>query len=215
MIGLFFVGCSLGGSASQVIGYVIPWLRHRLNVRITLISMLWFVYYSRSPPSNPSCSFILILRLMLQAIRNPTVMIVTLQAKDDTPLHVWAEMDTGSFENLISQALLDKLDRGADVNSRPEHPIKTIEGKTFVPKGDIDLSFVAGRKQKAFKSNFVIIEDNDVPLLLGRDMLFKELHVFTTDDEYTNQPVEDLKIFGKKPSADRVDELYMAPRPRR
>ena len=142
-------------------------------------------------------------------------MIVTLKTQDDTPLQVWAEMDTGSFENLISQELLDKLDRGAEVNSRDEQPIKTISGKEIVPKGDINLSLAAGRKQKEFLSNFVIIDDNDISLILGRDMLFKELHAFTTDEEYTNEPVQNLEIFGKKPSAYRVDKLYMAPRPRR
>ena len=143
------------------------------------------------------------------------MMIVSLQTKDDIPVHVWAEMDTGSFENLISQGLLDKLGRDAEVNSRSELPIRTIVGKTFVPKGDIDLTFVAGRKQKSFTSNFVIINDNELGLLLGRDMLFKDLHAFTTDDEYTNEPAQGLEIFGKKPSGYRVDKLYMAPRPRR
>ena len=143
------------------------------------------------------------------------MMIVTLKTSDDTPLYVWAEMDTGSFENLISQELLDKLGRGDEVKIRPEYAIKTIGEKEIVPKGDIDLSLVAGRKQKEFLSNFIIITNSDISLLLGRDMLFKELHAFTTDDEYTNEPAQDLEIFGKKPSAYRVDKLYMAPRPRR
>ncbi|MCJ1401867.1 hypothetical protein MMC11_005084 [Xylographa trunciseda] len=146
------------------------------------------------------------------ASRDPTVMLVTLQSKTGTPIHVWAEMDTGSFENFISQELVGKLERRDEVNSRPEHPIKTIEGKEFSPKGDIDLSFTAGVKQKTFQDNFVLVEDNDIALLLGRDMLFKKLHAFTTDDEYSNEPATEVDIFGKKPSADRVDKLYKAPK---
>ncbi|MCJ1479178.1 hypothetical protein MMC13_007862 [Lambiella insularis] len=144
------------------------------------------------------------------ANRDPTVMVVTLQTKSGDEVHVWAEMDTGSFENLISQELLEKLDLSSEVNSREEVSIKTISGKDFTPKGDIDLTFTAGHKQKAFTSNFVIIEDNDIPLLLGRDMLYKQLHAFSTDVEYQNEPPEDMEIWGTKPSATRVDKLYMA-----
>jgi len=144
------------------------------------------------------------------ANRDPTVMIVTLQTKSGEAVHVWAEMDTGSFENLISQELLAHLGRDDEVNSREEVSIKTISGKDFTPKGDIDLSFTAGHKLKAFTSNFVIIDDNDIPLLLGRDMLFQQLHAFATDVEYQNEPPEDMKVWGTKPSPTRVDKLYLA-----
>ena len=137
-------------------------------------------------------------------------MLVTLQASNGDPVHVWAEMDTGSFENLISRELLTSLARDKEVNTREEEAIKTISGKEFTPKGDIDLSFSAGSKQKAFTSNFVVIEDNDIALLLGRDLLLQQLHAFTTDPEYQNDPPQEMKIWGQKPSATRVDKLYMA-----
>lgn len=135
---------------------------------------------------------------------------VTLQTKGGEDIHVWAEMDTGSFENLVSQELLAKLERDDEVNVREEQAIKTISEKVFTPKGDIDLSFTAGKKQKAFTANFVIIDNNEIPLLLGREALFQQLHAFTTDVEYQNDPPKDMEIWGSRPSATRVDKLYLA-----
>lgn len=132
---------------------------------------------------------------------------VTLQTKGGEDIHVWAEMDTGSFENLVSQELVAKLERNDEVNLREEQAIETISGKVFVPKGDIDLSFTAGKKQKAFTANFVIIENNQVPLLLGRHALFEQLHAFATDAEYQNDPPQAMEIWGSRPSATRVDSL--------
>ena len=182
-------------------------------MKTTSTSKAWCV----QPPPTPPLSAQPLVSLhspstnaLLQASRDPTVMIVTLQTKNNTPIHVWAEMDTGSFENLISQELLAQLDLADEVNTREETAIKTISGKEFVPQGDIDLSFAAGEKQKAFTANFVIIDDNDIPLLLGRDLLFEQLHAFTTDEEYQNEPPEGTEVWGTKPSATRVDKLYMA-----
>lgn len=135
---------------------------------------------------------------------------VTLQTQGGEDIHVWAEMDTGSFENLVSQELLEKLERTDEVNLREEQAIKTISEKVFTPRGDIDLSFIAGQKQKAFTANFVIIDNNEIPLLLGRHALFQQLHAFTTDVEYQNDPPKAMEIWGSRPSATRVDKLYLA-----
>jgi hypothetical protein len=144
-------------------------------------------------------------------------MVVTLTKKSGEPVHVFAEMDTGAFENLISKSFLKALGREDEVNHRDEESIKNISSSEYVPEGDINLSYQAGnfkpgQLHRTFTSNFVLTDDEDITILLGHPTLFRQLHALTIDPEYTSTPPDDLELYGKPPSSNRVDKLYIAPR---
>jgi hypothetical protein len=141
-------------------------------------------------------------------------MVLTVFKKNGDPVNVWAEMDTGSFENLVSSSFLKILDREDEVNLRAEETIKNISSE-YVPKGDIDLLYLAGnfdpsKERRTFKSNFVLTEDDDITILLGHPTLFHQLHALTIDHEYATKPPADLKMYGQPPASNRVDKLYIA-----
>jgi hypothetical protein len=152
----------------------------------------------------------------MQADRDPITMVITVFKKNGEPVNVWAEMDTGSFENLVSTTFLKMLDREDEVNMRAEETIKNISTE-YVPKGDISLKYHAGnfhpgKERRTFESNFVLTEDDDITILFGHPTLFHQLHALTIDPEYATKAPADLEMHGQPPASNRVDKLYIAPK---
>jgi hypothetical protein len=143
-------------------------------------------------------------------------MVVTVYKKNGEQVNVWAEMDTGAFENLVSTKFLKLLGREDEVIMRAEETIKSI-GNEYVPKGDVTLQYHAGnfhpgKERRTFESNFVLTEDDDITILFGHPTLFHQLHALAIDPEYTTKPPADMEMYGQPPASNRIDKLYIAPK---
>ena len=77
---------------------------------------------------------------------------------DGTRVTLWAKMDTGADRNLISPALVSRLGRDGEVETRDGGLIHEIDGKTFEIRHFIRLEFLAGLSNQSFAETFYVID---------------------------------------------------------
>ncbi|KZF22470.1 hypothetical protein L228DRAFT_246762 [Xylona heveae TC161] len=117
--------------------------------------------------------------------RDPTWMIVTLQPRGERkPLNVWTKVDTGAEANFISLDLLKKLGLENDERRQSRHEFKDLNNQVMKAHGLITLEFNAGFKQKRFREDFEVLENDEIALLLGQHVLFERMHAISIDPEY-------------------------------